>query len=58
MRIFFNLVFLSFTIYIFVKTVAYGLYEIRQEKNKSGGIAVICFNCAAIIFGNIVMWIS
>lgn len=28
-------------IYIFVKTVSYGIYEIKNNNNKSGGILVI-----------------
>lgn len=58
MRILFNCVFLVFTVYLFVRSVAYGLYEIRQEKNKLGGFAVICFNCSVLVFSNVVMWLS
>lgn len=28
-------------IYVFVKTVSYGIYEIKNNNNKSGGILVI-----------------
>lgn len=58
MNIFFNLVFFVFSIFILIKSIAYGLYEIKQEKNKFGGISVICFNFLVIILGNIIMWIK
>ena len=31
-------------IFIFIKVLAYGLYEIKQENNKFGGITVIVFS--------------
>ena len=36
--------FVVVNIFIFIKVLAYGLYEIRQENNKFGGITVIVFS--------------
>lgn len=36
--------FVIVNIFIFIKVLAYGLYEIRQENNKFGGITVIIFS--------------
>lgn len=36
--------FVIVNIFIFVKVLAYGLYEIKQENNKFGGITVIVFS--------------
>ena len=36
--------FIIVNIFIFIKVLAYGLYEIRQENNKFGGITVIIFS--------------
>ena len=36
--------FVIVNIFIFIKVLAYGLYEIRQENNKFGGITVIVFS--------------
>lgn len=36
--------FVIVNIFIFIKVLAYGLYEIKQENNKFGGITVIIFS--------------
>lgn len=36
--------FVIVNIFIFIKVLAYGLYEIKQENNKFGGITVIVFS--------------
>lgn len=38
------ILFVIVIIFIFLKVVAYGLYEIKQENNKFGGITVIVFS--------------
>ena len=38
------ILFIIVIIFIFLKVVAYGLYEIKQENNKFGGITVIEFS--------------
>ena len=38
------ILFIIVIIFIFLKVVAYGLYEIKQENNKFGGITVIVFS--------------
>lgn len=45
--------FIGFTIYIFLKVLAYALYEIKQENNKTGGIMVICFTIISVILVNL-----
>lgn len=45
--------FIGFTIYVFFKTLAYALYEIKQEDNKTGGIMVICFTVISVILVNL-----
>lgn len=52
----YNLIFLFVSIYILINAVAYALYEIREENNKSGGIVVITFAILVIIFSNIMVW--
>lgn len=36
--------FVIVNIFIFIRVLAYGLYEIKQENNKFGGITVIVFS--------------
>ena len=38
------ILFIIVIVFIFLKVVAYGLYEIKQENNKFGGITVILFS--------------
>ena len=52
----YQLLFLLSSIYVFLKVVGYGLYEIKQLKNKSGGIVVILFSLAVVVFSNIIVW--
>lgn len=57
MYIFFNIFFLLFSIILSTRTIAYGIYEIRQNKNKAGGISFIIFCLLTIIFCNIAIWL-
>lgn len=51
-------VFALITIYILLKTIGYAVYEIKENKNKVGGIIVISFSILVVIFSNIMMWIK
>lgn len=52
----YNVVFLIITFYIFLRTIAYGIYELKEKNNKTGGICVIAFSLFSIVFSNIMMW--
>ncbi len=52
------IIFLLITIYILLKVIGYGIYEIKQENNKFGGIVVISFSCLVVIFANLVLWLK
>ena len=52
----YNIIFLFSSLIILVKTFFYALYEIRNEKNKQGGIAIISISLLVTIFVNIVIW--
>lgn len=56
--IIYHILFLIISLYILLKTIGYGLYEINTVKNKSGGIVVIIFSILVVIFSNIFVWIS
>lgn len=55
-NIFHNTIFLLFTLFIGVKSIAYSIYEIKKESNKSGGITLITFSILTLIFVNIVIF--
>lgn len=56
MNFLYHSIFIIVTIFILLKTIFYGIYEINTENNKSGGIAVICFSILVIIFANIIVF--
>ncbi len=56
--IIYHVIFSIFTIYVLVNSCSYGIYEIKNEKNESGGIAVILFTVFSIIFSNIMVWLN
>ena len=57
MYLLFNIFFLVFSIILGIRTIAYGIYEIKQNKNKAGGISFILFCLITIIFCNITVWL-
>lgn len=56
-HIIYFIVFLITTIYILLKAIGYAIYEIKECNNKVGGIVVISFSTAVVIFVNIIMLI-
>lgn len=52
------LIFALITIYILLKTIGYAIYEIKENKNKTGGIIVVAFSTLVVIFANVMMWIK
>ncbi len=58
MNVFFYILFLVFTVFIIIRCIAYGLYEINQNQNKKGGIAFIVFSVCVVLFSNIAILFS
>ena len=56
MKLFFHFSFIVITIFILIKTIFYGVYEINTEKNKTGGIAVILLSIFTTVLANIIMF--
>ncbi len=52
----YHVLFLIFTIYVLIRSISYGLYEIQQEGNKFGGELVIVFSVFSVVFSNIIVW--
>ena len=48
---------LILSIIIFIKTTSYGLYELKENKNKSGGITVIAIAVISLFLPNVVVYI-
>ncbi len=57
MKIFFNFFFLIFSIILGIRSIAYGIYEVKQNENKAGGIGFTVFCLLTILFCNIVVCI-
>ena len=58
MSLLFDIIFLIFTLYILLRCIAYGIYEIKEENNKLGGILFIITGIVAVIFSNVLMFIN
>ncbi len=58
MSLIFDIIFLIFTLYILLRCIAYGIYEIKEENNKLGGILFIITGIVAVIFSNVLMFIN
>lgn len=43
------------TLFIFIKTLYYGIYEIKQNNNKTSGIVVIALSIICLIVPNILV---
>ncbi len=54
----YDIIFAIASLYILAKAIAYGIYEINTENNKSGGIGVITFSILVTVFVNIIIWIK
>ena len=57
-NIIYDFIFTIISTYILFKTIGYGLYEINNENNKSGGNTVIVFSILVTIFTNIIIWLK
>lgn len=44
------------SIIIFIKTLSYGMYELKN-KNKTGGITVIAISISSLILPNVMVYI-
>lgn len=41
-----------------LKAFGYGLYEIKEKENKTGGITVIVFSLLVVVFSNVMMYMN
>lgn len=46
------------SLWIFVKTLTYGIYEIKQNSNTIGGITTIVLAALSLILPNVVIYIN
>lgn len=52
------ILFTIFTIFIFVKTVSYGIYELKINNNTIGGIVTFLIALISLVFPNIIIWFN
>lgn len=50
-----NIVFIVFSIIIFIKTISYGVFEIKTNNNTFGGIVIFLIALFAFIFPNAII---
>ena len=46
----------ALSIIIFIKTTSYGIYELKENSNKPGGITVIAIASLVLILPNVVVY--
>lgn len=46
------------SIWIFIRTLSYGIYEIKENSNTGGGITIIVLAVLSLILPNIVVYIN
>lgn len=51
----FVVIFLS--IWFFIRTFSYGIFEIKNNSNKPGGITIIILSIISLIFPNVIIYI-
>ena len=56
--IFTKIIFLIFTIFIFLYTCSYAEFEITKKNNLGGGIIVFIFSLLSVVFSNIMFFMS
>ena len=52
----YHFIFIIVTIFILIRTIFYGLYEINTDNNKYGGIDIICVSIFIFLFTNIIVF--
>lgn len=45
------------SIYMILKTVSYGIYEIKNNENKAGGIVVIAVSILAAVLCDVIVYL-
>lgn len=48
---------LILTIYVFIETVSYGIFEQKENKNKVGAIIIYILSVIALVTPNILIYI-
>lgn len=46
------------SLWIFIRTLTYGIYEIKQNSNTIGGITTIVFATLSLILPNIIVYFT
>ena len=56
--LFYHIVFLLISLYVSLKAIGYGFYEINTLNNKTGGTVVISFSVFVLVFSNVMVWMN
>jgi len=52
-----RIVIVILSIFMVLKTFFYGIYEIKNNENKSGGVAVICVSLLSAILCDVIVYL-
>ena len=46
------------SIYVFIITIEYAFFEIKEQKNKYGGITIILISFISLLISNILLYLK
>ena len=55
---FMNIIVLLLTLWIFFKTVSYGVFEYQENNNKIGGVIIFILSSVSLLLPNAVVFIN
>lgn len=52
------ILFVILSILIFIRTISFGIYEIKTNNNTFGGIVTFILALTALIYPNVIIWVN
>lgn len=53
-----KLIILLLTIWVFMKTISYGVYEYKENQNKFGGVIIFVLSTISLLLPNAVVFMN
>lgn len=53
-----KLIILLLTVWIFTKTISYGVYEYQDNRNKVGGVIIFVLSTISLLLPNVIIFMN
>lgn len=53
-----KIILIILTLYSLIKTISYGIFELKTNKNKSGATAIFCISLTATILISVMLYLG